>query len=191
MDTPRGYDDPLFKRLGVGPASRLIRDEELMRLLLTGFTVKEASAQMHKGYQSCCHAARKPEFLLRLREHSGEIAKRLIDELSTSQIEMAQRLEEASAQALDEMIEMMQDLDKPSVLKLKVCQDLLDRDPKSSRTKRLDVSGNMSHQFINPAVLVHAAATARELEQFQARKEVTNGDNSPDNNADRGNGQGG
>jgi hypothetical protein len=166
METPRGYDDPAFHRAGQGPASRLIRDEELMRLLLMGFTVKEASGQMHKGYQSCCHAARKPEFLLRLREHSGEIAKRLIDELSTSQIEMAQRLEEASAQALEEMMGMMQALDGPSKLKLQVCQDLLDRDPKSSRTKRMELSGTMSHDFISPAVLIHAAATAKEIEKF-------------------------
>jgi hypothetical protein len=181
--------DPLMRRSGTGPATRIIREEELMRLLLTGFTVKEAAIQMHKGYATCCHVARKPEFLLRLKEHSGEIAKRLVDELSTSQIEMAQKLEAASAAALEEMMGMMETLDTGQ-LKVKVCQDLLDRDPKSSRTKRIDMTGTMSHDFISPAVLIHAAATAKEIEQYQKKGQLPNGDGSPIDNDHRGNGQG-
>jgi hypothetical protein len=157
--------------------------------MLMGLTLPECAAQMKMAIHSVRMHARKPEFLLLVKEHSGEIAKRLVEELSTSQIEMAQKLEAASSAALEEMMAMMGELPQGN-LKYKVCQDLLDRDPKSSRTKRMDVTGNMSHQFINPAVLIHAAATAREVEQFQARKEVTNGDGSPEHHADSGNGQG-
>jgi hypothetical protein len=170
------------------PARAMVRDEELMRLLLMGFTLPECAAQLKVTHYTVRYHSRKPHFLIMLKEHSNEIAKRLVDELSTSQVEMAQRLEEASAAALEEMMLMMNELGTNG-LKVKICQDLLDRDPKSSRTKRLDVTGAMSHQFINPAVLIHAAATAREVEQFQERKEVTNGDSS-DHHADSGNGQG-
>ncbi len=171
------------------PARATIKQEELLRLLLTGFTLKECATQMKCNYNTIRLHAKKPEFLLQLREHSGEMAKRLVDELSTSQIEMAQKLEEASATALEEMMSMMGELTGPSTLKLKVCQDLLDRDPKSSRTKRMDITGSMSHDFISPAVLIHAAATAKELEQFQ-RKQVTDSDNgNPVDHADSGDGQ--
>lgn len=171
------------------PSRRIVRDEELLRLMLMGLTLPECAAQMKMAIWTVRMHARKPEFLLLLKEHSSEIAKRLVEELSTSQIEMAQKLEAASAAALEEMMGMMGELTSPSQLKLKVCQDLLDRDPKSSRTKRMDITGNMSHQFISPAVLIHAAATAKEIEAFGKKGDLPSGNGSPDNNADSGNGQ--
>jgi len=160
------------------PARRIINREELLKLLLMGFTLRECCAQLKVSYAALCRRSKEPEFLLLIKEHSGEIAKRLVEELSTSQVEMAQKLEEASSAALEEMMVMMTSLEGASGLKVKICQDLLDRDPKSSRTKRMDITGNMSHQFINPAVLIHAAATAKEVERFQLGEK--NGDN-PDN----------
>ena len=167
------------------PARKLVRNEELLRLLLMGFTIRECAEQMKINPVTVRSYTRRPEFLIQLKEHSSEIAKRLVDELSTGQIEMAQRLEEASAAALEEMMSMMGALEGPSKLKLQVCQDLLDRDPKSSRTKRMDISGTMSHDFISPAVLIHAAATAKEIEQYQVKKgDLPNGDSA--NHADGG-----
>jgi hypothetical protein len=179
---------PAYNSTGCAPATKFVREEELLRLLLTGFTVREASTHMRCSYPHATRVARSPEFLLRLREHSSEIAKRLVNELSTTQIEMAQKLEEASAKALEEMIQMMDTLDQPSKLKMNICQDLLDRDPRSSRTKRMELSGAMSHEFINPAVLIHAAATAKELKEYQEKGQLGNGDNAghPTNS---GNGQ--
>lgn len=170
-------------------ARRMIKDDELLRLLLMGFTLRECAEQLKFNYTTVRTHAKEPAFLLRLREHSGEIAKRLVDELSTSQVEMARKLEEASSAALDEMLSMMNELGTGQ-LKVKVCQDLLDRDPKSSRTKRIDMTGAMTHEFISPAVLIHAAATAKELETFQKKGQLPDGDGSPNHHADSGNGQG-
>lgn len=158
-------------------------------MLLMGFTLPECARQMGCAVWTARMHARKPEFLVKLQEHSGEIAKRLVAELSTNQIEMAQKLEAASAAALEEMMALMGE--SSGTLKFKVCQDILDRDPKSSRTKRMDLTSNVSHEFINPAVLIHAAATAKELETFQARKEaLPDGNGTSDHHADSGNGQG-
>jgi hypothetical protein len=175
---------PANEHASVHAARRVVANEELMRMLLMGLTLREISRQTGMGYNTVRFRAREPEFLLKLKEHSGEIAQRLVDELSTNIVEMAQKLEDASALALEEMLKMMGELENPSQLKLKVCQDLLDRDPKSSRTKRMDITGTMSHDFISPAVLIHAAATAKELESYQ-RKQVENGNGSSDNPADR------
>lgn len=171
------------------PSRRIVRDEELCRYLLMGLTLPEVAAHLKCAVHTVRMHARKPEFLLLLKEHSGEIAKRLTEELSTSQIEMAQKLEEASAAALEEMMLMMNELGTGQ-LKVKVCQDLLDRDPKSSRTKRMELTGTMSHDFISPAVLIHAAATAKEVEAFQKKGQLPDGDGSPNHHADSGNGQG-
>jgi hypothetical protein len=158
------------------PARKIIRREELLRLLLQGFTIPECAAHMKSAAQTIRKYCREPEFLLILKEHSGEIAKRLVDELATNQVEMAQKLEEASAEALEEMIMMMRSLEQPTKLKLQVCQDLLDRDPKSSRTKRMDITGTLQHDFISPALLIHAAATAKEVIDHEAKKALGNGD---------------
>lgn len=171
-------------RIGCSPASKMIADEELLRLLLLGMTVREAAGHMRSSYGRCCKVARSPQFLLRLREQSGEIAKRMVDELSTTQIEFAHRLEEASAQALEEMMSMMDELETPSNLKYKIAQDLLDRDPRASRTKRLEASA--THEFINPEVLQRAATAAREISRTQiidVESSPINGDGTghPDN----------
>jgi len=173
-------------RIGGAPATKIVRDEALMRLLLQGFTIKEAGQQMRANYQVLCRVARQPEFLLKLREHSGEIAQRMVEELTTSQLTMSQRLEEASERALDEMLQLMGD--STGSLKYKVCQDILDRDVRTSRTKKMDLTGTMKHDFISPAVLIHAAATAKELQEFQEKKALGDGTNNPPGS---GNGAGG
>jgi len=157
-------------------------ESELLQCLLVGMTLREASGTMRASYWKIRKAAKQPVFLLKVKEHSGEIAQRMMDELVTSQVDMAKKLEEASQVALDEMMAMMADLDQPSKLKVNICQDILDRNPQSSRTKRMDLTGAMSHEFINPAVLIHAAATAKELEKFTTPQlKETNGDGSSDN----------
>lgn len=160
-------------------AMQAVRHQELLRLLIIGYTLREAAAEMKIGYWAARTTARSPEFINDIKSKSEEIARRLGEELVTNHVDMAQKLEEASNAALEEMMKMMGELDSPSKLKLQVCQDLLDRDPKSSRTKRMDITGTMSHDFISPAVLVHAAATAKEIEKFTNPKLTeNNGDNS-------------
>jgi hypothetical protein len=169
-------------------AIKEIRRQELLRLLILGYSLKDAAVEMKMGYFAVRTTARDPMFILAVRERSEEIARRLGEELVTNQFEMAQKLEEASGKALEAMIEMMDSMEGPSKLKKEICADLLDRDPKSSRSKRLDVTGAVGHQFINPAVLIHAAATAKELERFQLGAPGGNG--STIDSADSGNGQG-
>jgi hypothetical protein len=183
------------KGLGRSAATQGVREEMLLKLLLMGFTVKEASGQMKYSYQSLCKISRQPEFLVKLRGLSGEIAQRLIEEMSMNTVEFAKKLEEASAAALDAMIKMMDDLEKhgPSKLRMQIAQDLLDRDARSSRTKRLDIGGQVNHDFISPQVLLHAASVAREVEgkRLESGGTTVIDITGQDNPADSGNGQSG
>ena len=154
------------------PARKLIRDAELLRLLLQGFNIPQCAEMMKSTAGTVRKYCRDPQFLLQLREHSGEIATKLVEELATSQVEMAQRLEEASGRALEEMLVMMNELQGASKLKMNICQDLLDRDPKSARSKRMELAGVLGHEFINPALLIHAAAAAKEIERSAVVKGV-------------------
>jgi hypothetical protein len=154
--------------VGRTEATRAVVEAELLRHLLIGLTIKEASGMMRASYQQCRKIARTPEFLVRVREHSSEIAQRLTEELANSTMDFAKKLEAASEKALDEMMEMMDGIEGASQLKMRICQDLLDRDARASRTKKLDV--HAAHDFISPAVLLHAAATAKEIDQYQQKK---------------------
>lgn len=185
------YYEPPNGRIGIGKGttSQMVAEAELLQCVLVGMTLREASESMRASYWKIRKIARQPDFLLKVKEHSAEVAQRMCDELVTSQVDMAKKLEAASEAALEEMLQMMGESPNTSALKFKIAQDLLDRDPRSSRTKRIESTGTMHHDFISPAVLVHAAATAKELERF-ARPQVTNGDGSPDNPTDSGNGQG-
>jgi len=157
-----------------------VAEQELLRLLLSGLTLKEAAGYMRASYWKIRKIARDPGFLVKVKEHSSEISQRMMDELVNSQVEFAKKLEDASEKALEEMISMMDSLAAPSTLKYKIAQDLLDRDARASRTKRIEANTSMSHEFINPAVLIHAAATAKEIERFAPpERKDDDGDSQP------------
>lgn len=149
--------------IGKDPASGIVSEEELLRLMLQGFTMRESAMYMRASYSKIRKIAKQPEFLLKLREHSKEIGDRLVDEISRTQLEFTQRLEQASEDALEEMVAMMKDPAVNNHVRFRAASDLMDRDPRSSKTQK--IQGHVDHQFINPAVLLHAAATAKEMER--------------------------
>jgi hypothetical protein len=180
--------------IGKDSATALVSEEELLRLVLQGFTLRECAQYMRAGYSRIRRIAKQPEFLLKLREHSAEIGARLVDEISRTQLEFTQRLEVASEEALDQMLELMKDPAVNQNTRFRAAQDLMDRDVRSSKTQK--VQAHVGHEFINPAVLLHAAATAKELDRALSQKgelPSLNGDNtSTDGNTghttDSGNG---
>jgi hypothetical protein len=148
-------------------AAKLVREEELLRLLMAGYMLKECASQMQMSYRTVREYAKQADFLQRLKALSEVVYARVDGELRASKEAIVQRLEEASDKALDEMMKLVE-MEGTGMVKLKACQDIMDRDQRVSRTKK--VEGSVSHDFVNPMLLVHAAATARELEQYEAKK---------------------
>lgn len=141
-------------------ASKLVKKEELMRLLLCGHMLKECAVHMRLSYYTVRNYAKEPEFLSELKEKSNEIYKRLDEEIRASKEDMKERLERNSEEALEYMMELARQ--STGVLKLKACQDILDRDARVSRTRKIDV--DQDHNFISPLFLVHAAKVGREID---------------------------
>lgn len=141
-------------------AAKLVRREELMRLLLCGHMLKECAAQMRMSYYTIRNYAKEPEFLADLKSKSNEIYKRLDAELLASKEDMKEKLERNSEEALEYMMELART--STGVIKLKACQDILDRDSRVSRTRKVDVEAD--HNFISPLFLVHAAKVGREID---------------------------
>jgi len=141
-------------------AAKLVRQEELMRLLLCGHMLKECAAHMRMSYWTVRNYAKDPLFLSQLREKSNEIYRRLDAELLSSKEDMKEKLERNSEEALEYMMELART--STGVIKLKACQDILDRDTRVSRTKKID--SDVDHNFISPLFLVHAAKVGREID---------------------------
>lgn len=141
-------------------AARLVKRDELMRLLLCGHMLKECAIHMRLSYCTVRSYAREPEFLAQLREKSNEIYKRLDAELVASKEDIKERLERNSEEALEYMMEIARS--STGMIKLKACQDVLDRDSRVSRTRKIDV--DEKHDFISPLFLVHAAKVGREID---------------------------
>jgi hypothetical protein len=141
-------------------AAKLVRTQELMRLLLCGHMLKECAAQMRMSYYTVRGYAKDPAFLMSLREKSTEIYARLDAELMSSKEDMKEKLERNSEEALEMMMEMART--STGMVKMKCLQDLLDRDTRVSRTQKVDT--DVKHDFISPLFLGHAARVARELD---------------------------
>lgn len=151
-------------------ATILVQDNELLHYIMAGCTVHEIAEQVGKSYWTIQKRCRRPEFLLLVKEKSEEMYSRLSTQLVRTKEAAIQRLEEASEQALEEMIAMMDQLEAPSKLKADIARDLLDRDSRFSRATKTKVE--TTHDFISPAVLMHAAVSARELETALKGKQL-------------------
>lgn len=118
-------------------ATKFVRRQELMRLLLAGHMLKECAKHLGMHYYTVRKYAREPEFLAELRSYSKEIYERVDAELKATKDDITERLEQASDTALDTIIQMMT-TSSSDAIKLKAAQDILDRDGRASRTSRVE-----------------------------------------------------
>ena len=158
-------------------ASKLIRTEELLRLLLVGNSLKECATQIGMSYYTIRKYASAEAFMNQLRDMSATIYERVDAELKTSKETILTNLEKASEEGLIAMRELVKGCKNDSV-RMKAAQDLMDRDGRLSRTKKIE--GTTQHGFMNPLTLVHAAKVAKETDEYNTK-----------HNTDGGGGEGG
>lgn len=145
-------------------AAKMVREEELLRLLLTGLTLKECAPMLSLHVSTVRNYARAPLFLQKLRDLSTVVYERVDAELQARTDVITERLQEASAAALEEMIKLAKE-GKQEGIRLKASQDLMDRDSRISRTRKIE--GTQEHAFMNPLQLQHMAMTARQVDQAE------------------------
>lgn len=141
--------------------TRFVRKEELLRLLLAGYMLKECAPTLHLSYATVRAYVKEPGFMDELKGLSRSVWERIDEEIGAIKEDITSKMQEASAEALEEMRSLL----KSNVenIKLKAAQDLMDRDSRLSRTKRLEEKHD--HNFINPLLLVHAAKVAKEIDE--------------------------
>lgn len=147
-------------------AVRMVRKEELMRLLLAGYMLKECAQQLQVSYHTACAYARQPEFMVELKELSSSVYARVDEELRCSKEQITQRLEVFADKALAELEKMLfsdnaaERVTNPA-LRAKICMDALDRNSATAKNKKVETD-NRHH--IDPITLMHAARVAQEMD---------------------------
>jgi hypothetical protein len=147
---------------------RDLRKEELLRLLLARYTLKEAAAYLRVTPWTVRKYCREKGFMETLREKDEKVWETVEAELTNSKVSIIQRAEEGAALALDEMISLCQS-GKSEMIRHKSAQDLMDRDPRISRTKRLEGDGR-SGPVLNALFLQQAVAAMNEEDSLKTQK---------------------
>jgi len=143
-------------------AAQLVRKEELLRLLLAGFMLKEAARYLKLSYKTVRKYAGAEDFMIELREHSSEVFSRVDTELRNSKDTITERIVEASDDALEVVISLSKQ--GSDQLRLKASQDILDRNIVTSKTRK--VEGSQTNLNIDIAALVLAAKAIREEDEY-------------------------
>jgi hypothetical protein len=143
-------------------ASKFAKQEEILRYLLTGHTLKECSVLTALSHVTVCHYVNEPEFLGRLKALSTEVYKQIDDQLIKTKATITQRIDQLSEKALD-TLERLMDSEKEGIV-LKAADSVLDRNEKSARNKKVESAHKFA--FFDPNTLIHAASVATELAEF-------------------------
>lgn len=140
-----------------------VRDEEMMRLFCQGLTMADVARVTGWSYATIMKACRREVFMMKLKEFNQEVWSRIDEELKANRYDVVKRLEEAAAEALEEMQRLAVG-GNSEMVRLKASQDLMDRDVRISRTKRVEGSGQSPQ--INIQVLQAAAQAMKEEQRY-------------------------
>lgn len=143
-----------------------MRDEELMRLLLAGYRLKEVAAMHGLNYQSVLRAARRPQFLEQLQGLSKEIFGQVDQEIRGSKILIKDRAEEMASVALDRLAELLVSEDE------RVAMQAVNRalDMNTATAKVTKSENETKHSFVNPLQLQSAIRAAEEMDRASLPK---------------------
>ncbi len=162
-------------------AAKAVRQQELLRLIVAGFMLRECAPRLRLSYWTVRKYAKEPGFLEELKGLSMEMFSRVDAEIKASKDEISsisQRLQEESGPSLEKLVALRDESANESI-QLKASSDLLDRVPEASKTRR--VEGLHGHIVVTAEDLVRAAQAAQEEDEHRTKP----------NNGTGGNGQGG
>ena len=118
-------------------AARLAQKEVVLRLLASGLPVYEVAKQTKTSGMTIVKWFRDPVMLERLKELNEMVWADLDAQLKVRATRTFERIQEASDEALDKVLELMHSADS-EVVQMRCAQDILDRDPDTSKTKKVE-----------------------------------------------------
>lgn len=142
-----------------------LRREELLRLLLSGYRVKECAKLLRLTEQTVRAELANPAFRSRLYNFSTEVYNKVDEELAELKTDPATRLSELADKALDELENLLDSPDEK--VKMNAVNSALDRNNSTSRNHRVDKTiRKLTLDFTKLAI---ADQTAKEVDEFRSR----------------------
>jgi DNA-binding CsgD family transcriptional regulator len=136
-----------------------IKRDELLRLLLTGYTMRECAQHMNHNIETMRRYARNLDFQTELRALSETVWKRVDEEIATTKMSIASRIEDMSDRALSKLNDLLESDDER--IAQRAVTDVLDRNPQTSKHHKIESESRV--MVINPAQLALAAKAAVEI----------------------------
>jgi hypothetical protein len=118
-------------------ASRMAQKEVVLRLLASGIPIHEVAKQTKTSGITIAKWFRDPEMAARLKELNAIVWADLDAQLKVKATQTFERIQEASDEALDKVLELMHSADS-EVVQMRCAQDVLDRNPDTSKTKKVE-----------------------------------------------------
>lgn len=133
--------------------------EVFLRMLAQGMRSSEAAQYLGRNRETLIKWARDPEFAARLKELNSEAFAEIDAEIKVMATNTVKRITAASDEALDTVLELMREADS-EVVRLKSAQDVLDRNPETSKTHKVERKESVVH--IDAKFLTLAAEAEKE-----------------------------
>jgi len=118
-------------------AARMAQQEVVLRLLASGIPIHEVAKQTKTSGVTIAKWFRDPGMAERLKELNEMVWADLDAQLKVRATRTFERIQEASDEALDKVLELMHSADS-EVVQMRCAQDILDRDPDTSKTKKVE-----------------------------------------------------
>src|SRR5215831_19244375 len=139
--------------------ARQARIESIARMVIAGQTLKQAAETLGVHYNTARLDAKTPLFretLERIREQSREKAEEMLTEAGVDVVAELRRGAEKAARVMSS--KLLDSQNENTVFK--AASDLLDRDERSSKRRKMTV--NNVNSRLTPELLIRAAKCARE-----------------------------
>jgi len=116
----------------------------LLRMIAEGRTIQECGEALGRSRYTLFKWVREPWFRQKLKELNESMYHKLDQELKGRAETTAQRIQEVSDAALDKVLELMDSADS-EVVQMRCAMDILDRDPDTSKTKKIEKTTKTLH----------------------------------------------
>lgn len=159
----------------IGEARKIVRKDEVLRLLVARYKLREIAAMVGVHYTTLCRQVREEQFLDELKAYSKDAYEDLDAELKSTKKAISERLAEESHKALDTLVQLMEDQAVSPKVRKDCADSILDRNMESAKSRKVEEDQTRTFK-IDPDALMFAAATANELRVARDAAKLIEGD---------------
>lgn len=142
-----------------------VRQQEMVRLLLEGHKLQDIADHLGTAYNTILHWIRIPTIHKQIQEMKAELMEQLDEEMMQRIHSKSQVIDEMGWKALERLQGILQDPTAHPSIVMKVAQDILDRDPVVSKTRKVDITERKV--ILKSEDLLSAVAALKEIEDRQ------------------------